>query len=108
MNTVTDLAVQNKLFFRRGMYNIIDCGTRTGKTYWAVNNLQEYTRDSHLNRVLYLVDTNALKDQIIGSYSDTCADADAFWESQAAWGEAIDKIGVMCYQALGSRSLKGG
>lgn len=107
MNTVTDLAVQNKLFFRRGMYNIIDCGTRTGKTYWAVNNLQEYTRDSHLNRVLYLVDTNALKDQIIGSYGDTCADADAFWESQAAWGEAIDKIGVMCYQALGSRSLKG-
>ena len=39
VTTVTDLANQDKLFFRRGMYNIIDCGTRTGKTYWAVNNL---------------------------------------------------------------------
>ena len=40
MSTVTDLAIQNKLFFQRGTYNIIDCGVRTGKTYWAVNNLQ--------------------------------------------------------------------
>ena len=39
MTTVTDLAEQQKLFFRRGVYNIIDCGIRTGKTYWAVNNL---------------------------------------------------------------------
>ena len=39
MTTVTDLAVTNKLLFRKGMYNIIDCGIRTGKTYWAVNNL---------------------------------------------------------------------
>jgi len=40
MVTVTDLADQNKLLFRRGVYNILDCGVRTGKTYWAVNNLQ--------------------------------------------------------------------
>jgi len=39
MTTVTDLANKKELFFRRGVYNIIDCGTRTGKTYWAVNNL---------------------------------------------------------------------
>jgi len=39
MTTVTDLANDNKLNFRRGMYNILDCGIRTGKTYWAVNNL---------------------------------------------------------------------
>ena len=39
MTTVTDLALDKKLFFRRGLYNIIDCGIRTGKTYWAVNNL---------------------------------------------------------------------
>lgn len=106
METVTDLAVQQKLFFRRGMYNIIDCGTRTGKTYWAVNNLQEFTRDGQLNRVLYLVDTNALKDQIIQDYSDTCTDADAFWEKQSTWGEQIDKIGIMCYQSLGMRILR--
>ena len=97
MVTVTDLADQNKLLFRRGVYNILDCGVRTGKTYWAVNNLQQFTRDGHLNRVLYLVDTTALKDQIIECYSDSCADADIFWESPAAWGEAVNKIGVMCY-----------
>jgi len=38
--TVTDLQLQNKLNFRRGDYNILDCGIRTGKTYWAVNNLK--------------------------------------------------------------------
>lgn len=104
--TVTDLAMQKKLLFRRGRYNIIDCGTRTGKTYWAVNNLQEFTRDGQLNRVLYLVDTNALKDQILQEYSDTCTDADSFWENQNIWSEQIDKIGVMCYQSLGMRALR--
>ena len=104
--TVTDLAIQKKLLFRRGMYNIIDCGTRTGKTYWAVNNLQEFTRDGQLNRVLYLVDTNALKDQILLEYAETCADADIFWENPSSWGECINKIGVMCYQSLGMRSIK--
>ena len=39
MTTVTDLAITKQLLFRRGVYNIIDCGIRTGKTYWAVNNL---------------------------------------------------------------------
>ena len=107
MTTVTDLAQQQKLFFRRGVYNIIDCGIRTGKTYWAVNNLQEYTRDGGLNRVLYLVDTNALKDSILESYSDTCADADMFWESRQVWGENINKIGVMCYQRFGIEIMKG-
>lgn len=105
MTTVTDLAITKQLLFRRGTYNIIDCGTRTGKTYWAVNNLQEFTRDGHLNRVLYLVDTNALKDQILINYSDSCADADMFWENPSPWGETIDKIGIMCYQSLGSREL---
>ena len=105
MTTVTDLAVQNKLVFYRGLYNIIDCGTRTGKTYWAVNNLQEYTRDQQLNRVLYLVDTNALKDQILKEYSETCTDADSFWENPSSWGETVNKIGIMCYQSLGMRSL---
>lgn len=107
MTTVTDLANKKELFFRRGMYNIIDCGTRTGKTYWAVNNLQQYTRDGGLNRVLYLVDTNSLKDSILKSYSDTCADADMLWETPSIWGESINKIGVMCYQGLGMKLLKG-
>jgi hypothetical protein len=39
MTTVTDLAQQEKLIFSRGTYNILDCGIRTGKTYWAVNHL---------------------------------------------------------------------
>ena len=106
MTTVTDLALDKKLFFRRGLYNIIDCGIRTGKTYWAVNNLQEYTRDGQLNRVLYLVDTNALKDQILIEYGDTCTDADLMWENPSSWGESNNKIGIMCYQSLGIRSLK--
>lgn len=107
MTTVTDLAQQDGLFFRRGLYNIIDCGTRTGKTYWAVNHLQEYTRDGALNRVLYLVDTNSLKDSILESYSDTCADADDFWQTPTFWGENINKIGIMCYQGLGMKLIGG-
>lgn len=107
MTTVTDLAEQKKLFFLRGTYNIIDCGVRTGKTYWAVNNLAEYTRDGGMFRVLYLVDTNALKDQILESYSDTCTDADMMWESPSSWGESTNKIGIMCYQGLGARLIKG-
>lgn len=104
--TVSTLQQENKLKFQRGMYNIIDCGIRTGKTYWAVNNLQNFSRDHQLNRILFLVDTTALKDQIISEY-DNCADADVFWEQPSAWGEQVDKIGVMCYQALGARAVKG-
>ena len=107
MTTVTDLAEQKKLFFARGMYNIIDCGVRTGKTYWAVNNLQKFTRDDSLNRVLYLVDTTALKDQIINEYGDVCADADIYWENPTTWGENVEKIGVMCYQRLGAYVIQG-
>ena len=108
MTTVTDLQVTDKLLFSRGVYNIIDCGTRTGKTYWAVNNLQNFTRDGQLNRVLYLTDTNALKDQILTDYDDTCTDADIMWENPSLWGETVNKIGIMCYQALGMRCIKEG
>ena len=104
--TVSDLQLQNKLNFRRGDYNILDCGIRTGKTYWAVNNLKQFTRDGQLNRILFLVDTNALKEQIIQQYNDKCTDVDTLWEHPSVWGESIDKIGVMCYQALGMRALK--
>jgi len=47
MNTITvsDLQLQNKLVFRRSDYNILDCGIRTGKTYWAINNLKQFTHD---------------------------------------------------------------
>lgn len=102
--TVSDLYDQNKLVFRRGVYNILDCGIRTGKTYWAVHNLPQFTRDGQLNRILFLTDTTALKDQIIESYSN-CADVDTFWDNRSSWGEHVDKIGVMCYQALGMRAM---
>jgi type I site-specific restriction endonuclease len=59
MTTVTDLYVKKQLEFKRGQYNIIDCDTRTGKTYWAVNNLKHFCRDEQLNRILFLVDTNS-------------------------------------------------
>lgn len=104
--TVSDLQLQNKLVFRRGDYNILDCGVRTGKTYWAVNNLQQFTRDGQLNRILFLVDTTALKDSIIEQYSDNCTNADIFWENPSSWGECVNKIGVMCYQGLGARVIK--
>lgn len=107
MVTVTDLASQQKLFFRRGVYNIIDCGIRTGKTYWAVHNLQQYTRDGQLNRVLYLVDTNALKEQILNQYAGVCTDADIFWENPSSWGEFKNEIGIMCYQRLGQLVISG-
>lgn len=103
--TVSDLQAQNKLVFRRGDYNILDCGVRTGKTYWAINNLQQFTHDGQLNRILFLVDTTALKTQILEEYPDVCTDADIFWEQPSSWGENINKIGIMCYQGLGSKAL---
>lgn len=106
--TVTDLQEQKKLIFRRGDYNILDCGVRTGKTYWAVNNLGQFTRDGNLNRVLFLVDTTALKDQLLKEYGDSCVEVDDFWlRNPATWTiEQNDKIGVMCYQRLGQKAIK--
>lgn len=103
--TVTDLQQQQQLKFFRGAYNIIDCGIRTGKTYWAVNHLKQFSRDGKENRILFLVDTTALKDQIVNEY-DNCCDADMFWERPKAWGEQVNKIGVMCYQALAAKAVK--
>lgn len=107
MTTVTDLQEQQKLFFRRGDYNILDCGIRTGKTYWAINNLAQFTRDGNLNRVLFLVDTSALKDQLIQEYSDSCVEADDMWiKDPNTWSVESKKIGVMCYQKLGQMAIK--
>ena len=104
--TVTDLQEQNKLIFRRGDFNILDCGIRTGKTYWAANNLVQFARDGKLNRVLFLVNTTALKDQIITEY-DNCVEADEQWEHQEHdWAETPNKIGVMCYQRLGMLTIR--
>lgn len=101
MTTVSDL----QLAFRLGMYNIIDCGIRTGKTYWAVNNLKQFSRDGRLDRILFLVDTNSLKESILAEYGDNCCEADTWWDVRSTWGEHQDKIGIMCYQALGMRAL---
>ena len=108
MTTVTDLQEQNKLVFRRGDYNILDCGIRTGKTYWAVNNLIQFTRDGLASRILFLVDTTALKDQIIQEYADSCIEATELWKpTHEKWfSEYKDKIGVMCYQRLGLEFIK--
>lgn len=105
---VSDLDMQNKLNFRRGDYNILDCGIRTGKTYWAVNNLARFTRDGHANRILFLVDTTALKDQLLEEYSDNCIEGDELWEPAGDhwFSKSDDKIGVMCYQRLGSKFMK--
>ena len=105
--TVTDLQEQKKLIFRRGDYNILDCGVRTGKTYWAMNNLAAFTRDGNPNRILFLVDTTALKDQLIQEYGDSCREADTLWEpGRELWSAEEKKIGVMCYQRLGQLFLK--
>ena len=107
MTTVTDLQEQKKLIFRRGDYNILDCGIRTGKTYWAINNLAQFTRDGNLNRVLFLVDTSALKDQLIQEYNDSCVEADDMWiKDPNTWSVESKKIGVMCYQKLGQMAIK--
>lgn len=105
--TVSDLQQQKKLVFRRGDYNILDCGIRTGKTYWAINNLAQFTRDGKLSRILFLVDTSSLKQQLISQYSDSCVEADELWQSSGSWpGDNINKIGVMCYQRLGMKFIK--
>lgn len=107
ITTVTDLQTQKKLIFRRGDYNILDCGIRTGKTYWAINNLAGFTRDGNLNRVLFLVDTTALKDQLVQEYGDSCVEADDMWiKDPATWSIESKKIGVMCYQRLGQMVIK--
>ena len=104
--TVTALYEQQQFKFFRGVYNILDCGVRTGKTYWAMNHLREFTRDGQLWRILFLVDTTALKDNLIENYPDDCCDADMFWCGSHDWGAAPNKIGIMCYQALGMRAIK--
>lgn len=106
--TVSDLHDQNKLIFLRGKYNILDCGTRTGKTYWAINHLREYTRDGQSRRILFLVDTIALKNSILASYPDHCCDADQMWQRpEGTWSaEDTNKIGIMCYQTLGMQVLR--
>lgn len=107
MTTVSDLQKQEKLIFRRGDYNILDCGIRTGKTYWAINNLAGFTRDGNLNRILFLTDTTALKEQLIHDYGDSCVEADLLWERQpGTWTNEATKIGVMCYQRLGQKCIK--
>ena len=107
--TVSELYQDHKLNFRRGRYNILDCGVRTGKTYWAVHHLKDYTRDGQLNRILFMVNTTILKEQIIQDYADCCVDADDMWEygtKSPAWGDNPDKIGVMCYQRFGLKAMK--
>lgn len=106
--TVTDLQNTGKLKFLRGRYNILDCGVRTGKTYWAINNLLKFTRDGQLNRILFLTDTTALKTSIIEQYGEQCCEADDFWAHNSdEWSvEGENKIGIMCYQAFGMRALR--
>ena len=104
--TVTALYEQQQFKFFRGVYNILDCGVRTGKTYWAMNHLREFTRDGQLWRILFLVDTTALKVNLIENYPDDFCDADMFWCGGHDWGAAPNKIGIMCYQALGMRAIK--
>ena len=100
--TVSDIQLQ----FTLGKYNIIDCGIRTGKTYWAVNNLKQFTRDGNLNRILYLVDTDSLKESLLAEYGDVCCNANDWWCAHSTWGEQINKIGIMCYQSLGMKAMR--
>lgn len=108
LENVSNLYLQNKIHITKGLFNILDCGVRTGKTYWAAHYLVDYTRDGKLNRILILTDTTALKDQIIESYSDMCANADEFWNPGVSWGENADKIGIMCYQRFGYMLMHNG
>jgi len=78
---------------------------RTGKTYWAVNNLTRFTRDNKAGRILFLVDTTALKDSIITAYGDSCTDADILWEP-STFSIEENKIGIMCYQRLGMEFMR--
>lgn len=106
--TVTDLQTTGQLKFFLGRYNILDCGVRTGKTYWAINHLRQFTRDNQLNRILFLTDTTALKTSIIEQYGEQCCEVNDFWTHDPnEWSiEGENKIGIMCYQALGMRALR--
>lgn len=108
VQTVTNLYSNRQLNFVYGRYNILDCGVRTGKTYWAVKHLTDFTRDGKAGRILFLVDTLALKDSIVAQYGESCCDADYMWEKKTGeWSvEELDKIGVMCYQTLGMRCIR--
>ncbi len=105
MVTVDDKYLQGEITLQKGLFNILDCGIRTGKTYWAANRLIDFTRDKQYNRILILVPTTILRDQIIAEYPQ-CCDADEFWQPGKTWGEAPNKIGIMCYQRFGFKLLK--
>ena len=106
--TVTDLQNSNKLNFSRGRYNILDCGVRTGKTYWAINNLVRFTRDGKLSRILFLTDTTALKTSIIEQYGENCQEVNDLWynNTDQFLSTEADKIGIMCYQAFGMKLMR--
>ena len=106
--TVSDLYATKQFTFLRGRYNILDCGVRTGKTYWAINNLRDFTRDGQLRRILFLVDTLSLKDSLLHQYAEQCCDADVLWRlNEGEWNsEDYNKIGVMCYQSLGMACMR--
>lgn len=105
--TVDDKYLKGEITLHKGLFNIINCGVRTGKTYWAATRLIDFTRDGMYNRILILVDTTALRDQIIEQY-DSCCDADDFWAPGQTWGDAPNKIGVMCYQRFGFKLMREG
>lgn len=107
MTTITDLAQRGELSLTRGRYNMVNSGVRTGKTFWAVNGLQKYTRDGKLNRILYLTDTGSLKSSICSEYADKCCEADDRWMNRYLMEEEINKIGIMCYQGLATQCLTG-
>lgn len=107
MLTISDLDEKQLITLQKGRYNIIGCGIRTGKTFWATHSLLKYTRDNQNSRILYLTNTTALRDQICAQYADRTIVGDDLWkESVDAWGEHANKIGVMCYQTLSACIMK--
>ena len=53
------------------------------------------------------MDTDALKNSLLSEYGDVCCNADDWWLAHSTWGEQINKIGVMCYQSLGMKAMRG-
>ncbi|MFR2528097.1 MAG: DEAD/DEAH box helicase family protein [Clostridium paraputrificum] len=62
--TVTDLIGESYKYFKQGEHIILDCATGSGKTYFVLNVLGNWSK-SRNKKILYLCNRTELKKKVI-------------------------------------------
>ena len=64
VKTVTDLIGESYKYFKQGEHIILDCATGSGKTYFILNVLGNWSKSNN-NKILYLCNRTELKNKVI-------------------------------------------